>query len=103
MAREGNLEAPTRYPIDWKGPDYYDEAATFTELERIFDICHGCRRCVSLCGSFPTLFDLVDESTTMEVDGVDKQDYWKVVDHTNYPVHMTIPPETMASLAGDLK
>ena len=103
MAREGNLEAPTRYPIDWKGPDYYDEAATFTELERIFDICHGCRRCVSLCGSFPTLFDLVDESTTMEVDGVDKQDYWNVVDHTNYPVHMTIPPETMASLAGDLK
>ena len=80
MAREGNLEAPTRHPIAWKGPDYYDEAATFTELERIFDICHGCRRCVSLCGSFPTLFDLVDESKTMEVDGVDKQDYWKVVD-----------------------
>jgi Fe-S oxidoreductase len=78
--REGNLEAPTRHPIDWQGPDYYDEAATFKELERIFDICHGCRRCVSLCGSFPTLFDLVDESTTMEVDGVAKQDYWKVVD-----------------------
>ena len=49
-------------------------------MERIFDICHACRRCVSLCGSFPTLFDLVDESKTMEVDGVDKQDYWKVVD-----------------------
>jgi glycerol-3-phosphate dehydrogenase subunit C len=49
-------------------------------MERIFDICHGCRRCVSLCGSFPTLFDLVDESKTMEVDGVDKKDYWKVVD-----------------------
>ena len=45
MAREGILEAPTRYPIDWEGPDCYDEAATFTELERIFDICHGCRRC----------------------------------------------------------
>src|SRR5262249_15117432 len=28
----------------------------------------------------PTLFDLVDESSTMEVDGVAKQDYWKVVD-----------------------
>ena len=80
MAREGNLEAPTRHPIDWKGPGYYDEQATLHELERIFDICHGCRRCVSLCGSFPTLFDLVDESKTMEVDGVDKKDYWKVVD-----------------------
>jgi glycerol-3-phosphate dehydrogenase subunit C len=80
MAKEGNLEAPTRHPIDWKGPDYYNEASTFKELERIFDICHGCRRCVSLCGSFPTLFDLVDESPTMEVDGIKKQDYWKVVD-----------------------
>lgn len=78
--REGSLEAPTRHPIAWKSPEYYDEQATFHELERIFDICHGCRRCVSLCGSFPTLFDLVDESKTGEVDGVDKKDYWKVVD-----------------------
>jgi len=80
MAREGNLEAPTRHPLDWKNPDFYNEESTFKELERIFDICHGCRRCVSLCGSFPTLFDLVDESSTGEVDGVAKQDYWKVVD-----------------------
>jgi Fe-S oxidoreductase len=80
MAREGNLEAPTRHPLDWKNPDFYDEEKCFVELERIFDICHGCRRCVSLCGSFPTLFDLVDESSTMEVDGVRKEDYWKVVD-----------------------
>jgi Fe-S oxidoreductase len=36
---------------------------------------------VSLCNSFPTLFDLVDESATMEVDGVDKADYGKVVEH----------------------
>ncbi len=80
MASEGNLLAPTRHPIDWKAPDYYDEAATLHELERIFDICHGCRRCVSLCGSFPTLFDLVDATKSGEVEGVDKKDYWKVVD-----------------------
>jgi len=80
MATEGNLQAPTRHAIDWKGADYYNEEKCFDELERIFDICHGCRRCVSLCGSFPTLFDLVDESSTMEVDGVAKADYWKVVD-----------------------
>ncbi|HSV18152.1 MAG TPA: heterodisulfide reductase-related iron-sulfur binding cluster [Casimicrobiaceae bacterium] len=79
-SREGSLEAPTRHPIEWRTPEYYDEAALFKEMERIFDICHGCRRCVSLCGAFPTLFDLVDESATMEVDGVAKQDYWKVVD-----------------------
>ena len=78
--REGNLEAPTRHPLDWKNPDFYNEDSLNTELERVFDICHGCRRCVSLCNSFPTLFDLVDESETFEVDGVDKKDYIKVVD-----------------------
>jgi Fe-S oxidoreductase len=79
--REGNLDAPIRHPIDWKSADYYDEEKLLSELERVFDLCHGCRRCVSLCQSFPTLFDLVDESETMEVDGVDKADYWQVVDH----------------------
>jgi glycerol-3-phosphate dehydrogenase subunit C len=78
--REGSLEAPTRHPLGWKEPDFFDEEALNKELERVFDICHGCRRCVSLCDSFPTLFDLVDESSTMEVDGVDKKDYGKVVD-----------------------
>ncbi len=79
--REGNLEAPTRHPLDWRNPDFYDQDKLYAELERVYDICHGCRRCVSLCHSFPTLFDLVDESETMEVDGVAKADYWKVVDH----------------------
>jgi len=79
--REGSLEAPTRHPLDWKSAKFYDQDDLFHELERVYDICHGCRRCVSLCNSFPTLFDLVDESDTMEVDGVAKQDYWKVVDH----------------------
>jgi Fe-S oxidoreductase len=80
-AREGSLEAPTRHGLDWTNPKFYDEEDLFKELERVFDICHGCRRCVSLCQSFPELFDLVDESSTMEVDGIAKEDYWRVVDH----------------------
>ncbi|MCC6247291.1 MAG: Fe-S oxidoreductase [Rubrivivax sp.] len=78
--REGNLEAPTRHPLDWKSPDFRDEGKLFAELERVFDICHGCRRCVSLCQSFPNLFDLVDATDDGEVHGVKKDDYWKVVD-----------------------
>jgi Fe-S oxidoreductase len=78
--REGNLEAPTRHPLDWKNPEFYDEGAAFKEMERVFDICHGCRRCVSLCQSFPTLFDLVDATEDGEVHGVKKEAYWKVVD-----------------------
>ena len=80
-SREGSLDAPTRHPLGQNEPDFYNETAIFDEMERVFDICHGCRRCVSLCNSFPTLFDLVDESNTMEVDGVERKDYWSVVDH----------------------
>jgi len=78
--REGSLEAPVRHPLNWQDKDFYNEQSLNQELERVFDICHGCRRCVSLCKSFPTLFDLVDESETFEVDSVDKTDYKKVVD-----------------------
>ena len=80
ITKEGNLEAPTRHPIDWKSAEFYDEEKCFGEMERIFEICHGCRRCVSLCQSFPTLFDLIDEGKSGEIDGVAKGDYWKVVD-----------------------
>lgn len=78
--REGNLEAPTRHPLDWKNPEFYDRDALNAEMARVFDICHGCRRCVSLCQSFPNLFDLVDATEDGEVHGVKKQDYWQVVD-----------------------
>lgn len=79
--REGSLDAPIRHPVDWQSPEFYDESSLQAELTRVFDICHGCRRCVSLCQAFPTLFDLVDGSESMELDGVDPSDYGKVVDH----------------------
>lgn len=79
-AGEGGLAAPTRHPLAWREPAFYDQGAIDKELERVFDICHGCRRCVSLCQSFPVLFDLVDNSETLEMDGVAKADYAKVVE-----------------------
>ncbi|MGB1702087.1 MAG: Fe-S oxidoreductase, partial [Cycloclasticus sp.] len=79
--REGSLEAPVRHPIDWKGVDFFNEENLFNELDRVFDICHGCRRCFNLCNAFPLLFDVIDESETMELDSVDKTVYWDVVDN----------------------
>ena len=78
--KEGSLEAPTRHPLDWRSDAFYDQAQLDTELARVFDICAGCRRCVSLCGAFPALFDLVDETDTGEAHDVDKASYGKVVD-----------------------
>jgi glycerol-3-phosphate dehydrogenase subunit C len=80
-AREGSLDAPTRHPIDWQHPEFGNQQSLFKELERVFDICHGCRRCFSLCNSFPTLFDAVDATASGEVEAVDKKVYWDVVDH----------------------
>jgi Fe-S oxidoreductase len=79
--REGSLEAPTRHPIDWRSPQYTDSEALHKELERVFDICHGCRRCFSLCNAFPTLFDAVDATDSGEVESVPREAYWQVVEH----------------------
>jgi Fe-S oxidoreductase len=78
--REGNLEAPTRHPLDWNNPEFYETEKVNAEMERVFDLCHGCRRCVNLCNAFPTLFDLVDATKEGEVEGVAKADYQQVVD-----------------------
>lgn len=77
---EGSLDAPLRHPIAWRDPAYYDMAAVEKEMERVFDICHGCRRCFNLCDSFPRLFDMIDEGPTGELDGVPKAKYAEVAE-----------------------
>lgn len=77
---EGSLDAPTRHPLAWQDPDFYDEAALDAEMRRVFDICHGCRRCFNLCDSFPRLFDLIDDSETEELDSVESAGFESVVE-----------------------
>ena len=78
--KEGGTEAPTRHPLAWREPDFYDLDKVEQEMTRVFDICHGCRRCFNLCDSFPRLFNLVDNSPSGELDGVAKADYAAVAD-----------------------
>ena len=78
--KEGSIEAPTRHPLDWQNPDFYDLEKIDEELRRVFDICHGCRRCFNLCDSFPRLFDLIDESDTGELDSVSSDDFAPVIE-----------------------
>ena len=77
---EGSLEAPTRHAIPWQEEAWYDEADLEAELRRVYDICHGCRRCFNLCDSFPILFDAVDESPNEEVDDLSTVQLKAVVD-----------------------
>lgn len=78
--REGGLDAPFRHPLKWQDEAFYDPEKIDAEMRRVFDICHTCRRCFNLCDSFPTLFDLIDESETGELDSVDSADFKPVVD-----------------------
>jgi len=78
--REGSLEAPIRHVLRWEDPDFADRQKTEARMERVFDICHTCRRCFNLCDSFPRLFDLIDEGPTGELDGVAKANYKRVAD-----------------------
>ena len=32
------------------------------EMRRVFEVCHGCRKCFNLCDIFPKLIDLIDNS-----------------------------------------
>ncbi|MEF8792468.1 heterodisulfide reductase-related iron-sulfur binding cluster [Thiohalorhabdus sp.] len=80
MAQEGADKAPYRQPLKWQDASFWDEDALHEEMERVFDICHTCRRCLSLCSAFPNLFDLVDESETMEVDSLTREDHFQVAD-----------------------
>jgi glycerol-3-phosphate dehydrogenase subunit C len=43
---------------------YYDEKDLRREAERIFGVCADCRLCVKFCGSFPKLFESIDEYCT---------------------------------------
>lgn len=52
---------------DFDHPQYFDPTDTRGELDRVYDLCHGCRLCWDLCPSFDTLFKLIDEKT----DGID--------------------------------
>ncbi len=79
--REGSLEAPTRHALDWNNADFWNHDSLARELERVFEICHGCRRCFSLCNSFPVLFDHIDATATGELAAVPREAHWEVVDH----------------------
>jgi Fe-S oxidoreductase len=65
------VAAPELPSTEWSydDPDYRDAAKLDRELRRVAEACHQCRRCLPLCPSFPTLFELID-ATPLEVAGV---------------------------------
>ena len=77
--KEGGTQAPIRHPIDFNHPDFLDEKKLDQEMRRVFDICHGCRRCFNLCDSFPKLFDMIDDSKNEDVESLSSDQFSPVV------------------------
>lgn len=61
-------------------PKYFDEPDLREEMNRVYDLCHGCRVCFNLCTSFPTLFAFVDEKPDQQAHLMTKAEQDKVVD-----------------------
>jgi len=80
MNKEGGTQAPIRHSIDFNHSDFLDEKKLDEEMRRVFDICHGCRRCFNLCDSFPKLFDMIDESKDEDVASLSSNQFEPVVD-----------------------
>jgi Fe-S oxidoreductase len=60
-------------------PNYFEEPDLRVEMERVFDLCHGCRLCFNLCPSFPTLFSAID-ARDGDVGAMTTDEQDKVVD-----------------------
>ena len=80
MSKEGSTGTPTRHPINFNHPDFLDPKKLDDEMRRVFDICHGCRRCFNLCESFPKLFEMIDESKNEDVESLSSNQFKPVVD-----------------------
>jgi glycerol-3-phosphate dehydrogenase subunit C len=77
-------EVVERRPIEPPafGPNeerYWAEGDLAHELVRTFQICADCRMCVTYCGSFPLLFDAIDDGGG--IDAVTSEVVAEVSDH----------------------
>ncbi len=81
----GNNERISYLPTDGltydpNDPKYWDGEALAKEVERVFEICHGCRMCFKFCDSFPNLFDMLDTRYDGDVSRLTDQDTARVMD-----------------------
>lgn len=53
---------------------YWDRTALHQEVERAFEICHGCRMCFKYCDSFPLLFKRLDTQYDGDVRKLSDED-----------------------------
>jgi Fe-S oxidoreductase len=67
--------------FDLTKAEFWNSGKVDAELRRVYDICAGCRRCLSLCPSFKVMFERLDvETVDGDVDKLPAADVKEVVD-----------------------
>lgn len=61
-------------------PKYWEAGLLRKEIERAFDLCHGCRMCFKYCDSFPVMFDLIDKNHAGDVRKLTEPEVNRVAD-----------------------
>ena len=61
-------------------PAYWDADALQGEIDRTFEICHGCRMCFKYCDSFPSLFSFLDDRHDGDVRSITDAETAQVMD-----------------------
>jgi glycerol-3-phosphate dehydrogenase subunit C len=61
-------------------PKYWDANGLQQEVQRVFEVCHGCRMCFKYCDSFPKLFDFIDTRHDGDVSKVSAEETESVMD-----------------------
>ncbi|MEM7138846.1 MAG: heterodisulfide reductase-related iron-sulfur binding cluster [Myxococcota bacterium] len=59
---------------------YWEEDALDKEVERVFEVCHGCRMCFKYCDSFPILFKAIDDEHDGNVHKISPAETAQVMD-----------------------
>ncbi len=66
--------------FDFDDPKYYDTLAVEKELERVTELCDGCRRCFRLCTPFDFMLDDCVDKNDGDISKITSADYRKMVD-----------------------
>ena len=76
--------------------EFWDQKTTRKEILRVFDVCHGCRVCQTICPSFVNLFQSIDDKFG-NVDALSNKEVNQVVNlcyqcKLCYPICPYVPP-----------
>jgi glycerol-3-phosphate dehydrogenase subunit C len=61
-------------------PRYFDEADCREEMNRVYDLCHGCRLCFKFCSAFPSMFEAIDDHDDQDSAKMTEAEQDRVVD-----------------------